>query len=60
MDLTSDSDDEAPLKRKTVQSKPTTPAVEIKTDDSYSANGLYNNPLKYTAEQGSPPDKGGC
>lgn len=41
VDLTSDSEDELPLKRKIPQPKATPPAVEttIKTDDTYSSNG---------------------
>ncbi|KAJ2948336.1 hypothetical protein O0L34_g7575 [Tuta absoluta] len=40
VDLTSDSEDELPLKRKVPQSKPTPPISEanIKSDDSYSTN----------------------
>ncbi|XP_063367096.1 E3 SUMO-protein ligase PIAS2 [Cydia amplana] len=42
VDLTSDSEDELPLKRKVPQPKPTPPAeVTVKTDDTYSSsNGV--------------------
>lgn len=40
VDLTSDSDDELPLRRKVPQPKPTPPASEssVKSDDNYSSS----------------------
>lgn len=40
VDLTSDSDDDAPLKRKVPPPKPTPPASEssVKSDDNYSSS----------------------